>query len=81
MASILRRRRVVGRDRYIFCDRFVFDGDDVTRPPSLGLVVHRRCYRREAGLDETERRPPGMDGLEGLRRLGRLRGRRRAPLV
>ena len=65
MASILRRRRAVGRDRCIFCDRFIFDGDDVTRPPSLGLVVHRRCYRREAGLDETERQYPGWTDWKG----------------
>jgi len=48
----------MGRDRCIFCDRFIFDGDDVTRPPSLGLTVHRHCYRREAGLEETERPHP-----------------------
>ena len=44
----------MGRDRCIFCDRFIFEGDEVTRPPSLGLTVHRHCYRREAGLEETE---------------------------
>jgi len=41
----------MGRDRCLFCGRFIFDGDDVTRPPSLGLTVHRHCYLRDAGLE------------------------------
>jgi hypothetical protein len=41
----------MGRDRCLFCGRFIFEGDDVTRPPSLGLPVHRHCYLRDAGLE------------------------------
>jgi hypothetical protein len=41
----------MGRDRCLFCDRFIFEGEDVTRPASLGLTVHRHCYRRDAGLE------------------------------
>ena len=41
----------MGRERCFFCDRFIFDGEDVTRPPSLGLTVHRHCYLHDAGLD------------------------------
>ena len=51
MASILRIVDPMGRERCLFCDRFIFDGDDVTRPASLGLSVHRHCYLRDAGLD------------------------------
>jgi hypothetical protein len=54
----------MGRDRCIFCDRFIFDGEDVTRPPSLGLTVHRHCYRREVGLEEMERPHPGWKDSE-----------------
>jgi hypothetical protein len=52
MASILRVFDAMGRERCLFCDRFIFDGDDVTRPASLGLTVHRHCYLRDAGLEE-----------------------------
>lgn len=41
----------MGRERCLFCDRFIFDGDDVIRPASLGLPVHRHCYLRDAGLE------------------------------
>jgi len=51
MASILRLFDAMGRERCLFCDRFIFDGDDVTRPASLGLSVHRHCYLRDAGLE------------------------------
>jgi len=53
MASILRIFELMGRERCLFCDRFIFDGDDVTRPASLGLSVHRHCYLRDAGLEES----------------------------
>ena len=52
MASILRPFEAMGRERCLFCGRFIFDGDDVTRPASLGLSVHRHCYLRDAGLEE-----------------------------
>jgi hypothetical protein len=52
MASILRRFNAMGRERCFFCGRFIFDGDDVTRPASLGLSVHRHCYLRDAGLED-----------------------------
>jgi len=52
MASILRLFDAMGRERCLFCGRFIFDGDDVTRPASLGLSVHRHCYLRDAGLEE-----------------------------
>jgi hypothetical protein len=52
MASILRIVDPMGRERCLFCDRFIFDGDDVTRPASLGLSVHRHCYLRDAGLED-----------------------------
>ncbi len=52
MASILRVFDAMGRERCLFCDRFIFDGDDVTRPASLGLSVHRHCYLRDAGLED-----------------------------
>jgi hypothetical protein len=42
----------MGRERCLFCDRFIFEGEDVTRPASLGLTVHRHCYLRDAGLEE-----------------------------
>jgi hypothetical protein len=41
----------MGRERCLLCGRFIFDGDDTSRPPTLGLTVHRHCYRRDAGLD------------------------------
>ena len=41
----------MGRERCLFCDRFIFDGDDTARPASLGVTVHRHCYVRDAGLD------------------------------
>jgi hypothetical protein len=41
----------MGRDRCLFCGGFIFDGDDVTRPASLGLTVHRPCYLRDAGIE------------------------------
>jgi hypothetical protein len=41
----------MGRERCLFCGRFIFDGDDTFRPPTLGLTVHRQCYRRDAGLE------------------------------
>jgi len=43
----------MGRDRCLFCDRFIFEGEDVTRPASLGLTVHRHCYLRDAGLESS----------------------------
>jgi hypothetical protein len=43
----------VGRDRCLFCDRFLFDGDAIARPPALGLPVHRQCYLRDVGLEST----------------------------
>ncbi len=43
----------MGRDRCLFCDRFLFDGDDIARPPALGLPVHRHCYLRDVGLEST----------------------------
>ena len=52
MALILRVFDAMGRERCFFCDRFIFDGDDVTRPASLGLSVHRHCYLRDAGLED-----------------------------
>lgn len=52
MASILRLFHAMGRERCFFCGRFFFDGDDVTRPASLGLSVHRHCYLRDAGLED-----------------------------
>jgi hypothetical protein len=45
----------MGRERCIFCGGFIFAGDDVARPPFLGLTVHRHCYLREAGLEDDER--------------------------
>ena len=33
------------------CGRFIFDGDDTSRPSALGVTVHTQCYRRDAGLD------------------------------
>jgi len=53
MALILRLFDAMGRERCLFCDRFIFDGDDVTRPASLGLSVHRHCYLRDAGLEDS----------------------------
>jgi len=41
----------MSRERCLFCGRFIFDGDDTFRPPSLGVTVHRHCYRRDAGLE------------------------------
>lgn len=41
----------MGRDRCLFCDGFIFDGEDVTRPVALGLTVHRHCYLRDVGMD------------------------------
>jgi len=41
----------MGRERCLFCDRFIFDGEDTARPASLGVAVHRHCYVRDAGLD------------------------------
>jgi hypothetical protein len=51
VALILPLLDAMGRERCLFCDRFIFDGDDVTRPASLGLSVHRHCYLRDAGLE------------------------------
>lgn len=53
----------------MFCDGFIFDGEDVTRPASLGLTVHRHCYLRDAGIETHnefgERRDnPGADELD-----------------
>jgi hypothetical protein len=42
----------MGRERCLFCDRFIFDGDDTARPASLGVLVHRHCFVRDAGLDK-----------------------------
>jgi hypothetical protein len=58
----------MGRERCLFCDGFIFDGEDVTRPASLGLTVHRHCYLRDAGIEThheiVERRDsPGADEL------------------
>jgi hypothetical protein len=58
----------MGRERCLFCDGFIFDGEDVTRPASLGLTVHRHCYLRDAGIEThnelVERRDsPGGDEL------------------
>jgi hypothetical protein len=41
----------MGRERCLFCERFIFDGEDTTRPAALGLTVHRHCYLRDAGLE------------------------------
>jgi hypothetical protein len=41
----------MGRERCLFCDCFILEGDDVTRPAALGLRVHRHCYLRDAGLE------------------------------
>ena len=41
----------MGRERCLLCDRFIFDGDETTRPSELGLTVHRHCYRRDVGLE------------------------------
>ena len=41
----------MGRERCLFCDRFIFEGDDTARPALLGVTVHRHCYVRDAGLD------------------------------
>ena len=41
----------MGRERCLFCGRFIFDGEDTTRPATLGLTVHRHCYQRDAGLE------------------------------
>jgi hypothetical protein len=41
----------MGRERCLFCERFIFDGEDTTRPAELGLTVHRHCYLRDAGLE------------------------------
>ena len=41
----------MGRERCLLCGRFIFDGDDTSKPSTLGLTVHRHCYRRDAGLD------------------------------
>jgi hypothetical protein len=46
----------MSRERCLFCDRFLLDGEDITRPISLGLAVHRHCYLRDAGLDDVARR-------------------------
>ncbi len=59
----------MGRERCLFCDGFIFDGEDVTRPASLGLTVHRHCYLRDAGVEThnefVERRDnPGADELD-----------------
>ena len=42
----------MGRERCLFCDRFILEGDDTARPASLGVPVHRHCYVRDAGLDD-----------------------------
>jgi hypothetical protein len=47
----------MGRERCLFCDGFIFDGDDVTRPAALGLTVHRQCYRRDVGVDVHDNAP------------------------
>jgi hypothetical protein len=41
----------MARERCLFCDGFIFEGDDTARPASLGVTVHRHCYVRDAGLD------------------------------
>jgi hypothetical protein len=46
----------MGRERCLLCGRFIFADDAVTRPPTLGVPVHRDCYVREAGLDEPPHR-------------------------
>jgi hypothetical protein len=62
MASVLRPvLRLMGRERCLLCGRFIFDGDDTTRPNGLGLTVHRHCYRRDVGL---ERNPDSPDEAE-----------------
>ncbi|HEV8586443.1 MAG TPA: hypothetical protein VGT02_15865 [Methylomirabilota bacterium] len=42
----------MGRDRCLICGSFIFGGEDTTRPPQLGVPVHRACYLRDEGLDE-----------------------------
>ena len=51
----------MGRERCLFCGRFIFDGDDTSRPSSLGLTVHRHCYRRDAGLESNPEGPDESD--------------------
>ena len=41
----------MGRERCLFCDGFIFDGEATARPSTLGVTVHRHCYVRDAGLD------------------------------
>jgi hypothetical protein len=43
----------MGRERCLFCGRFIFDGDDTSRPSTLGVAVHRHCYLRDAGLESS----------------------------
>ena len=54
----------MGRERCFFCDRFILDGDDVTRPPALGLSVHRHCYLRDAGLESDDSEHGGQADVE-----------------
>jgi hypothetical protein len=51
----------MGRERCLFCERFIFDGEDTTRPAALGLTVHRHCYLRDAGLEAS---PESADDSE-----------------
>lgn len=68
MASGLRSSGPMARDRCILCDRIIFEGDDVTRPPTLGVRVHRHCYLREAGLEDHEQPPRRHDPHHDTRR-------------
>ena len=48
----------MGRERCLFCDRFIFDGEATARPASLGVTVNRHCYVHDAGLDDTHAATP-----------------------
>jgi len=56
----------MARDRCLICDRYLFEGDQITRPTAIGVAVHRQCYVRDAGLETTSngRRQPGEDEPE-----------------
>jgi len=49
----------MGRERCILCDWPILPGDDTSRAPELGLLVHRACYLRE--LSEPAPRGDGED--------------------
>jgi hypothetical protein len=58
----------MGRERCLLCGRFIFADDAVTRPPTLGVPVHRDCYVREAGLDEPPHRTDDQEPERGSSR-------------